>query len=384
METNGKRTGVAFIMIAASVIGTWLVFATTAEEVVKVEEKILPAISVQTLEVEKYAVSLTGFGEVNPLESTQLAAQVSGAVTHWSPEFVDGGYVRKGEVLFTIDDTAYEAAVMQAEANMLAAEARLIEERARAEVAKTEAKLLTKEKVTDLYLRKPQVMSAEAALKSAQSALKLANRDLNNCKVKAPFDAVIAQRQLGLGQMLMAGSPVATLHNIEKAQIVFPVANFDRSFLPTTLSGMNAKLSYAAKADHIVDATLVRDIGVVDNNTRMLNLVAEVSDPYGLNSQQQPLYFGTYVTVSYQGITLDNVYKLPQEMVQNNRVWTVEYDKLYARDVKVLREEGAFFIIQADLTEGTQLAVSVPDYPQNGMSVQIVDTFNTAQVSIGE
>ena len=71
-------------------------------------------------------------------------------------------------------------------------------------------------------------------------------------------------------------------------------------------------------------------------------------------------------------------------MVQASRIWTVEDNKLHARDVKVVREEGQYVIVEANLEQGTQIAVSVPDYPQDGMSVQIVGEFNTASVRAGE
>ncbi|MCV5991447.1 hypothetical protein OFO94_35840, partial [Escherichia coli] len=77
----------------------------------------------------------------------------------------------------------YEAAVLQAEAGLASARASLIEEQAKAEVAKRQAKKLSDKQVTDLYLRKPQVLSAQAQVKSAQAALKRANRDLENCRV---------------------------------------------------------------------------------------------------------------------------------------------------------------------------------------------------------
>ena len=169
--------------------------AQKAEEEQTVDTR--PTVSVEALSAQDYQVVITGYGEVAPLETTSLAAQVSGEVVSWHPNFVPGGMIKRGEVMFSIEKDSYEAALYQAEANLSQAKAQLIEEQARADVAKDEAKRLPQTKVTDLYLRKPQLLSAEANLKSAMAQLKLAKRDLANCEVVAPYDALIVSRNLG-------------------------------------------------------------------------------------------------------------------------------------------------------------------------------------------
>ena len=124
-----------------------------------------------------------------------MAAQVSGEVQSWNPKFVSGGLIRRGEVLFSIEPDAYEAALLLAEANLASAQAQLIQEQAQADVAAKEAKTMPNARVTDLYLRKPQVMSAQAGVKSAEAQLKIAKRDLENCQVKAPYDALVVLNQ---------------------------------------------------------------------------------------------------------------------------------------------------------------------------------------------
>ena len=52
-----------------------------------------PTVSVEQLSTIEHQVTLTSFGEVKPLETTRLAAQVSGEVISWHPNFVAGGIV---------------------------------------------------------------------------------------------------------------------------------------------------------------------------------------------------------------------------------------------------------------------------------------------------
>jgi multidrug efflux system membrane fusion protein len=184
-----------------------------------------PTVNVEAAIAEDYQVRITSFGEVRPLESTMISAQVSGEVLTWHPNFVPGGLVLRGDTLFTIELDTYEAALLQAEADLSLAKANLIEEKANADVAKREA---NGRKVSDLYLRKPQLLGAQASVKSAQARLKIAQRDLDNCAIKAPYDALVVSRDLGVGQYVNQGSQVGELYNIESAEVSFPIAGFDK------------------------------------------------------------------------------------------------------------------------------------------------------------
>lgn len=167
-------------------------------------------VKVSPLRSNDHNVVITSHGEVSPVEVTQLSVQVSGEVVSWHPSFVVGGIVKKGEVLFSIESENYYAAVLQAEADLASAQASLIEEKAKAEVAKRQAKNVPSSQVTDLYLRKPQVLSTQAQVKSAMASLKRAKRDLDKCRVVAPYNALVVEREIGVGQYISAGTRVAT------------------------------------------------------------------------------------------------------------------------------------------------------------------------------
>ncbi|OFI34393.1 efflux RND transporter periplasmic adaptor subunit [Alteromonas lipolytica] len=337
-----------------------------------------PSVQVTNLQPTSYSVTIEGFGELAPLESTSLSAQVSGEVTYWHPQFIAGGQVKSGTVLFSIEKDTYEAALLQAQANLAAAEAALIEEEALAEVAKQEAANLPKSRftVTDLYLRKPQILSAQAAVKAAQAQLKIAKRDLANCDVTAPYDALIVSRNIGKGDFVNTGTMVAQLFNIETAEVTFPVARFDQIFLPQNLTQIAAELTQVNRSDDAITriGMLNRETGLVDADTRMTHLVARIDDPYGLKTDAPVLRFGSYVKVTFTGRTLENVYKLPQELITRRQLWILDdEDRLQSVPVEVLREEGSFFYFHADIDASARIVMTLPEYPQNGMAVKVVD-----------
>ena len=334
-----------------------------------------PTVKVTQLSPVAYPVEIEAFGELSPLESTNLSAQVSGEITSLNPQFLSGGIVKRGEVLFTIEKDAYEAALLQAQANLASAESALIQEKALARVAEREAASLPDAQVTDLYLRKPQILSAEAALKAAQAQLKIAKRDLDNCEVSAPYDALIVSRNVGSGDFVTAGSSAALLYNIEVGEVVFPLARFDQAFLPGQLGDIEATITLMNRQDDVIQrvGAIHRDTGIVDASTRMTHLVARIEDPYGIKTGMPALKFGSYTQVQFPGKTLENIYKIPQELINKRQIWILDdEDKMVPKTANVVREVGSDFLIRADIDSNDRIVMTLPEYPQNGMAVKVI------------
>lgn len=366
------KIGLPVAVLGLGVVGMSAITATAEQGEEKEVVDTRPTVKVETVVTENYQVVIRNFGEVQPLESTQLAAQVSGEVVSWNPNFIAGGLVKRGDVLFSIERDTYEAALLQAEAEVSLAKSQLIEEEARAEVARQEAKNLPSSKVSDLYLRKPQVISAKARVKSAEAQLKIAKRDLENCDVLSPYDALVVSRDIGVGQFVAQGSTVGVLNNVEAAEIRVPVAGFDNGFLPDSM--FNAGATVVSKGFNAISrqGKVVRDLGMIDSATRMSNVVVRVTDPYSLNGNQPALKFGSYVEVSFAGKTLEQVVKLPQDLVNNRTVWVLDQeDRMQPRKVDIVREEGEFFLISSGLTLDDQVIMTLPEYPQKDMEVKV-------------
>lgn len=392
MQTNSLRWVFPFVALAIGVVGFKAINALANEQEKKALVDTRPTVQVEPVSANDHQVVINSYGEVKPLENTQLSAQVSGEVLSWHPSFVAGGVVARGETLFSIEKDNYEAAVLVAEAELARAQAGLIEEQAQAKVAEDEAKRFPSKARTDLFLRKPQVLSAQANVKSAQAALKRAQRDLENCDVKAPYDALIESRNVGVGQYVTMGSQVAELNNIETAEVIIPIAGFDSVFLPERIKGITATVIQKGLNSFTREGVIDRDLGIVDNATRMSSLVVRIEDPYGLKNKQPAIKFGSYVQVNFAGTTLNNIYRLPQALVNNQTVWVVgENQTLEPRKVTVIREEGEYFYISSGLKADDKLVVTLPEYPQKGMEVKIagaqpapessdVSTSNTQQL----
>jgi multidrug efflux system membrane fusion protein len=222
-------------------------------------------------------------------------------------------------------------------------------------------------------LRKPQVISAQAQLKSAEASLRIANRNLAKTQVRAPYDALVISRDVGTGQFVSTGMKVAHLNNIETAEITIPIAGFDSGFIQDSIQNIVATVSTIGKTNTVREGIVHRNLGVVDQNTRMQHLVVRIQDPYGIENGLSIIKFGTYVQVKFAGKVIKNVFKVPQALVNNRKVWLVGNDSLLeSHEVEVVREEGTFFFISSGISERDRLVKNLPEYPQNGMEVNIL------------
>jgi membrane fusion protein, multidrug efflux system len=143
------------------------------------------------------------------VEFAQVKPRVSGTIT--AVKFKDGQIVKAGQELFTIDTRPYEAAVAQARAalNSAHSQAKL----ARVELDRAKA-LLTQEHVSQsLYDQRASAQQvANAAIGSAEAALRQANLNLEYAHVKAPISGRSGRAELTVGNVAEAGmnAPVLT------------------------------------------------------------------------------------------------------------------------------------------------------------------------------
>lgn len=341
----------------------------------KTQVDITPIVAVENIRVAPLALQVDSYGIVKPKYETQLVAQVSGQILELSEVFVRGGFVKEGQLLARIDPNDYEAALIDAQANLASARASLQKERAQGKVAEREWQKITHSSPTELSLRKPQLAQELARVKAAQASVLRAERNMERTEVKAPFDAMIAERDIGLGSFVGTGSAIGKLLSTAVAEVRLPVADNQLQFLLN--QGQNAKVNllgtFAGK-DQIWQAVINRSEGVIDDKSRMSYLVAEVQDPYRLTSisEDNPLRFGSYVQAKILGVELPQASLLPSYLVVNNKVALLNKDStLHYVNVDIVRQQGSQVIVASGLVDGDQLIVSALDYPVEGMKLSL-------------
>ncbi|MDO6747885.1 efflux RND transporter periplasmic adaptor subunit [Gilvimarinus sp. 1_MG-2023] len=316
-------------------------------------------------------------GLVKAKYSTELVAQVSGEIIELSPAFVRGGLVQQGDILAQIDPTNYQVALENARAGLASAESALEQEMAQGEVARVEWEAVNDRPAPALGLRKPQLEQAQARVVAAQADLKMAQKNLDRTYIKAPYDALIVERLVSLGSFLNVGAKLGQLMDVSSAEIRLPVATTDQQFLPN--GGVGVEVTLSDNTSPNLDgakwqARIVRSEGVIDENTRMHYLVAEVSDPYNLHDAQahlEPLTFGRYVVAQLAGINLPSAVEINRSLVKDGKVAVLKNGKLHFKPVTVVRHDQGQSVISAGLAQGDQLITTAIEFPVEGMALKL-------------
>ena len=373
--TKNKQIILPLIILAIGGLFYWVFASMKTPPEEKIQVDITPVVAVENISVAPLTLQVDSYGIVKPKYETQLVAQVSGQIMELSEIFVRGGFVKEGQLLARIDPNDYEAALIEAQANLASARASLQKERAQGKVAEREWQKITHSSPTDLSLRKPQLAQELARVKAAQAAVLRTERNVERTEVKAPFDAMIAERHIGLGSFVSTGTAIGKLLSTAVAEVRLPVADSQLRFLLN--QGKNAKVnllgSFAGK-EQVWQAIISRSEGVIDDKSRMTYLVAEVQDPYRLASisDVNPLRFGSYVQAKILGVELPKASLLPSYLVVNGTVGLLNNDStLHYVKVDIARQQGSQVIVANGLVDGDQLIVSALDSPVEGMKLSL-------------
>lgn len=376
-----------FIPIVILIAGVLLFFGFSSLKKPPAEkEKVdnTPIVAVEAISVEPLTLHVDSYGVIQPKYETELVAQVSGQIVELSETFVRGGFIKQGQLLARIDPSDYEAALIDAQATMASARAALETERAQGKVAEREWKRITDTSPTELSLRKPQLAQELARVKAAQAAVLRAERNLERTEIRAPYDAMIESRNIGLGSFVGTGSMVGKLLGTAVAEVRLPVADNQLQFLVDQGKDANVNLiGTFAGQETTWSAHVARSEGVIDNKSRMSYLVAEIDDPYALlaTNNETPIRFGSYVKAKILGLEIVNATRLPRHLVaQNNRVAILDSDlKLSYVEIDIVRQQGAQVVVSSGLKDGDQLIISALDYPIDGMQLALPSSVEEAQ-----
>ena len=405
--TNPNRRLKIISTFAVAIIG--IAFAIMlAKSAKKPESKIaqpkLPAVEVKIAEATRHTYRIQSQGTALPRTSIRLVSEVSGKVVSIAESFDVGQIFTKGDVLLKIDARDYELALAQARSQVAQAQLRLQMEVKEADVVRREWELLNQGEPSGLQAREPQLASARAALEAALAAEEAAKRNLDRCEIRAPFDGMVARAGVRPGQFAALATPLGELFATDVVEVRLPLIASDLSFIDLPRPGAKVALGQAPKVTLSARAGdrrtewlghIVRSEETVDPMNRMVYVVAQVIDPYGLAKRDgAPLRSGTFVRASIEGRTQENVIVLPRHALRGkNQVWIVcekstlqewlgyrepsHHKRLIFRSVDVSFADAKQVIVAAGIQQGEQVVVSLLAAVVDGMGVKVREAEST-------
>ena len=376
---NSLKTGMTIgVLFFAVIVAYGLV--KTAPEPPQVEPEEV-AISVRVLEAEKNRVRLevVSQGSVEPHQQSELIPEASGRIKWLSPNLVAGGYFEKDDVLLRIDDRDYRSAVARGQAALTRAHAE--EELARYELARMEE--LVKNKLTSQSSRETVLRNyriAKATLQDTKLALEQAKRDLWRTEVRAPYDGLVRNERVDIGQYITRGQSIASIYASDSIEVRLPVADRQLAYLDIPLgyrgeivedrrSLVLLSTDYGGKL-YEWQGQLVRTEAEIDSRSRMVTAVVRVRAED--NPGQPELPIGLFVNAKIKGRWVENIVTLPRAALRNrNQVLIVDADnRLTFRTVEIMRHENDNILISNGIDDGEVINISPIQAVIEGMQVK--------------
>ncbi len=185
-----------------------------------------PKVAVTQPLRETFTETLEFTGNTAATETVELRARIPGYLD--KVLFRDGQHVKKGDLLFVIEQAPYELAVRQAQGDLARAEASRAEATATAQRVLQAAKSgAVSRQQADEAVARQQVAEAQAfALKAALDKAKV---DLSYTEVRAPFDGRIERRLKDPGNLVGAGEDtvITSINHIDPIYVYFSINELD-------------------------------------------------------------------------------------------------------------------------------------------------------------
>jgi multidrug efflux system membrane fusion protein len=194
-----------------------------------------PAVPVKVATVESRSViTWEEFsGRLEAVDRVQLRPRVAGAIQ--SVHFQEGGLVKAGDLLFSIDPEPYKAAVAEAQGLVASAQAKLELANTELERGKTLAAKTTISK-SDLAQRQSTQSGATASLQTAQAGLKVAQLNLDYTEIRAPISGRAGRIDVSVGNLVAGGSASTALTTIVSIDPIYASFDVSEAFAAGVLS----------------------------------------------------------------------------------------------------------------------------------------------------
>ena len=342
-----------------------------------------PAVGVVEVQPRPVTESSEFVGRVQAVRRVELVARVTAFLTN--RQFIEGGGVRAGDVLYTLERGPFEAQVAAQAAAV--GQANAVLQGSNLTLARAEALINTaagqRSKVDDAQsLQRSQA----AMLAGAQAGLRQAQINLDYTEIKAPIDGRISRTTVTEGNVVGPSSgSLATIVSEDPMYVVFPIA---------VRAGLDLRDRYAEKGGlaavivriKLPNGRVYRETGkleyidpMVAANTDTLTLRASIPNPVRPGAKagepgDRELTDGMFVTVTLQGVEPIQALAIPRSGVlsdqQGSYVWVIgEGNKAEQRRVTLGQSTPEAAIVTAGLKAGESVVVDGVQRVRNGAIV---------------
>ena len=392
LDTSSK---ILKVVLPLLIIGAALLAAQAllffGPAVPKTEREVKPTfVEVLTARVRDERAAIVAYGTVQVHQRLIVQPEISGRVVKLNPRLVIGETLDQGAALLQIDPRDYRVAVNEQRASLAKAEFDLQVELGNQAVAKREWSLLNPAAgevntlSRQLALRRPHLKEKRIALAAAKSRLHRALLNLRRTVLRAPYNALVLNESVEIGQLINTRSTVATLVGTDefRVQVSVPIKQLEWITFPDAGHPQGSPVRVIRERGNgepvVRQGTVVELLGDVTENGRMAQVLVSIADPLELEKPaegRRPLLLGEYVRVEIEGPELHDVVVLPREAIrEGTRVWVKNTgNRLDVRPVEIVLSRKETVLISRGIRDGEEIITSQLPAAIPGLPLQTVD-----------
>lgn len=243
-------------------------------------EKDEQSIDVAYPEIDSVTLSTTYPGELTAISQVEVVGRVSGQLL--AQNYTNGELVRKGDVLFRIEDSKYRDAVEQAKAALATATSTRDYAKSHYEAVK---KALQSDAVSKMEVNQAEssLQQAEASIKNAQAALETAMTNLGYCTIVAPISGIASAASMDIGNYVNGeGAPVkmTTIYDTSVLTAHFAIGSDHEAELPEISTLKHIPLIFADSVTHEYYGDMSYVAPALETSTGTLDMRCNIKNTY--------------------------------------------------------------------------------------------------------
>ena len=203
-----------------------------------------------------------------------------------------------------------------------------------------------------------------ASIQGSEASAKLADRQLRDTDIRAPFDGIVEKRLVNLGELVKTQMPVMAVVRMDPLKVM---AEIPEKMAPWISNGQPVELRVDAYPDQTFTGKVTRISPTVNTATRAFPFEALVPN------REATLKPGTFARVHIESGKHDEIVTLSYAALQYrygvNRVFVVDGDKLVVRELKTGERLGDRIEILSGVKAGERVAVTDVEKLTDGMKV---------------
>lgn len=352
-----KKSIVPILVVLAIIAAIGIRLASNKkklDETKKAPVEVDIAVPVATYKVQYQNIdnNLVKSGRLIPFKEANIMSTGNGKLT--SLRFDLGTFVSQGAVIATIDSRLLELNLEQA---------RLNKEKAGKDLKRFE-KLLEGEATTEATFQDIKLNYENSSIQ-----IETIQKHLADNRIKAPISGQIVRKDIELGEVVGAGSPLGKIVDISRLKARVMVSEQD---------------VYSLKLGTKVNITTdVYPEDVFEGSVTFISVDGDPAHNYEVeitlnNPKSTPLKAGTFVYVDFQRASLENLLLVPRsalvESLQNPYVYIVKNEKAVRKDIIIAKDLGNYVEVSSGLDEGDIVITSGQINITEGSKVNAIET----------